>query len=78
MRLPRVLEVSGSIPGRESSICGVHLHRASGVHAYCTGLQRVGVTASQVDLQSLMPLSVASCGRLQLGAAHRATSVALL
>ena len=36
-----------------------------------------GVT-SQLDLQSLTPLSVAGCGRLQLGVAHQATSVALL
>ena len=37
-----------------------------------------GVTASQLDLPSLTPLSVAGCGRLQLGAAHWATSVTLL
>ena len=29
-----------------------------------------GVTASQLDLPSLTPLSVAGCGRLQLEAAH--------
>ena len=39
---------------------------------------RVGLTASRLDLPSLMPLSVAGCGRLQLGVAHWATSVALL
>ena len=33
-----------------------------------------GVT-SQLDLPSLTPLSVASCGRLQLGVIHWATSV---
>ena len=31
-------------------------------------LWRVGITASQLDLPSLTPLSVAGCGRLQLGA----------
>ena len=39
---------------------------------------RVGVTASQLDLPSLTPLSVAGCGRLQLGVDHLATSAALL
>ena len=33
---------------------------------------------SQLDLPSLMPLSVAGFDRLQLGAMHWATSVALL
>ena len=40
-----------------------------------TALCGVGETASQFDRPSLMPLSVASCGRLQLGAQHYATSV---
>ena len=34
--------------------------------------------ASQLDLQSLIPLSIAGCGRLQVGVAYWATSVALL
>ena len=46
--------------------------------SWCTALRRVGVTASKVDLPSLMPLAVAVCGRLQLGIPHWATSVALL
>ena len=33
----------------------------------------VGVTASQLNLPSLTSLSVAGCGRLQLGAVHWAT-----
>ena len=37
-----------------------------------------GVTASQWDLLSLTLLFVTGCGRLQLGAAHWATSVLLL
>ena len=41
----------------------------------CEGL---GVTASQLDLPSLAPLSVGSCGRLQPEAAHWATWVTLL
>ena len=34
-----------------------------------------GGATSQLDLPSLTPLSVAGCGRLQLGAPHWATSV---
>ena len=37
-----------------------------------------GSTVSELDLPSLTPLSVAGCGRLQLGVPHWATSVALL
>ena len=37
-----------------------------------------GVTANQLDLPSLTPVSVAGCGRLQLKAAHWATWVTLL
>ena len=58
-------------------ICGPYLHRASGAQGVlpCEGW---GVTASQMDLPSLTPFSVAGCDRLQLEAAHWATSVALL
>ena len=51
-------------------ICGPHLHRT------IRGAQRL--TASQLDLPSLTPLSVVGCGILQLGAPQLATSVALL
>ena len=34
-----------------------------------------GGATSQLDLRSLTPLSVAGCGRLQLGAPHWASSV---
>ena len=58
-------------------ICGLHLHRASEAHGVlpCEGW---GLTASQLDPPSLTTLSVAGCGRLQLGAAYSTTSVALL
>ena len=60
------------------AICHPYLHRAilgaQGV-LLCVGW---GVTANQLDLPSLTPLSVASCGLLQLGPPHWATSVALL
>ena len=36
---------------------------------------RVGGATSQLDLPSLTPLSVAGCGRLQLGVPHWATSI---
>ena len=36
---------------------------------------RVGGATSQLDLPSLSPLSVAGCGRLQLGVPHWLTSV---
>ena len=39
---------------------------------------RVGGATSQLNLPSLTPLSVAGCGRLQLGIPHWATSVDLL
>ena len=39
---------------------------------------RVELTASQLDLPSLTSLSVAGCGRLYVGVANLATSVALL
>ena len=44
--------------------------RSSGVSAHEGG----GAT-NQLDLPSLTPLSVAGCGRLQLGVPHWATSV---
>ena len=40
--------------------------------------KKLGVTASQLGLPSLTPLSVASRARLQLGVANWATSVVLL
>ena len=39
---------------------------------------RVGVTASQFDIPSVTPLSVAGGGRLQRGVAHWDTLAALL
>ena len=54
------------------------LHRAiRGAHVVlpCVGWE---VTAGQLDLPSLTPLSRAGGGRLQLGVSHLATSVALL
>ena len=36
---------------------------------------RVGGATSQLDLQSLTPLSITGCGRLQLGVPYWATSV---
>ena len=36
---------------------------------------RVGSVLSQLDLQSVTPLSIAGCGRCSFGAPHWATSV---
>ena len=44
---------------------------------YCS-VKGGGVTASQFDQPSLIPLSVAGCGRPQLGVTHWAASVSLL
>ena len=77
MRLPRVLDVPLSITCRVTQICGAHMHRAS----FAQGIRLCnvwGAPASQLDIPSLTPLSVTSCGRLQLSAAHWAISVALL
>ena len=43
-------------------------------HRDCTA-HKGGCATSQLDLPSLPPLSVAGCGRLQLGVPHWATSV---
>ena len=67
-----------SLPAASLAIYRPHLYRA------IRGAQGVlpwvgwGVTASQLDLPSLTLLSLAGCARLQLGATHWATSVALL
>ena len=52
----------------------VHRFRnALGAHGVLP--KRVGDATSQLDLRFLTPLSVAGCGRLQLGVPHYATSV---
>ena len=68
-------KISGSSPGLTER--DLYVLCASGVQEVlpCEGR---GVTASQLDLASLTPLSVAGCGRLQLVAAHWATWVTLL
>ena len=69
------VKFSGSSPGlAERDLYVLCTRGAQGVLP-CEG--RV-VTASQLDLPSLTPLSVAGCGRLQLEAAHWATWVTLL
>ena len=76
MRLPGIPVGLCSRLGCCSSlvICSPHLHSA------IPGAQevlpmRVGGVTSQLDLPSLTPLSVASCGRLQLGVPDWAKSV---
>ena len=67
---------SDLIPHTPVLICSAHLHVQLALRGYCpvTG----GGTTSQLDLPSVTPLSIAGCGRLQLGAANWATSVVLL
>ena len=79
LRWPRVQKEPGSpLPYCTIVNCGSHLHRASGGQGILLS-KWMGVTANQMDRpsQTLMPLSVAGYGRLQLGAAHSYTSVAL-
>ena len=70
--------VRTSLGAASLAICSPHLHSA------IRGAQEVpssvgwGVTQSQLNLPSLETLSVADCGRLQMGAPHWVTSVALL
>ena len=62
------------LPAVTLLLCGAHLHCACGAQGVlpCNGWR---VTASQLDLPSLTPLSVAGCSRLQLGFASSGTSV---
>ena len=75
MRWPSVPKVPESNPLITLLIC-IARFRVQVVLRGCSPV--CGVTASQLYLPSLTPLSIAGCGRLQLGAAHWATSVALL
>ena len=69
------VEISGSSPGlTERDLYVLCTRGAQGVLP-CEGW---GVTASQLDLPPLTPLSVAGCGRLQLEAVRWATWVTLL
>ena len=63
--MPRMLNDSGSIPDRGFK----NTYSASGVQEVliCEGR---GLTANQLDLLSLTPLSVAGSGRPQLGVDH--------
>ena len=60
MSWPCVSKVPGSILLSTLLICSMHLQVA--FSGYCS------VIASQLDLLSLMPLSIAGCGRLQSAA----------
>ena len=73
--------VRASMAGENLVVYNSHLHRA-----ICGALEvlpcvECGVTVSQLNLPSLTPLSVASCGLLQLGGPHlsiTSSNVALL
>ena len=66
------VQFAGSIPGRGR----LDLYRTRDTQGVLP--IRVGGATSQLDLPSLMPVSVAGCDRLQLGVPHWATSLALL
>ena len=57
------------IPLASLLICGAHLHVQVALGRYCP-VKSLGKSASQLDLPSRRPFSVAGCGRLQLGSAH--------
>ena len=70
-------EVARSSARQNRGCTDIYVLCASGAQGLllCEGW---GVIANQLDLPSLTPLSVADCGRLQVGAAYWATSVTLL
>ena len=70
-------EDAHSNPVQNRGCSNLYVLCASGAQGVfpCEGWE---VTASRLDLPSLTTLSVAGYGRLQLGAAHWATSVTLL
>ena len=78
-RLARVLEVPDSILGGDTQICcGNFTMQLNGAQEQSTACKARDGTASQFDLPSLTPVSVDVCGRVQQGAPHEATSVALV
>ena len=68
--------VRAPVAAASLAICRQRSHREiSGAQGVLP--MRVGDAACQLDLPSLKPLSVAGCGRLQLGVPHWATSISL-
>ena len=55
-----------SVPKDRNLICTARLHLLVALW----GTSLLGVTASQLDLLAVMPVSIAGCGRLRLEAAH--------
>ena len=70
-------KVARSNPGCDWVAPIYTMHKA--IRGYCQLVlpMRVGGATSQLDLTSLTPLSVAGCGRLQLGVPHWATLVTI-
>ena len=67
--------VRAPVAAASLEICWPRLHRAvRGAHGVLQTHDGGGAT-SQLNLPSLTPLSVADCGRLQLGVPYWATSV---
>ena len=74
MRWPGIPKVDCSRPTRCSKSCD--LYQGSGDQGYC--LVKGGGNAESIESTVSDAIAVAGCGQLQLGAAHWATSVALL
>ena len=73
LAFPRT-HVRAPVAAASLAICRLRLHRAiRGAQGVLS--MRVGDATSQLDLPSLTLLSVAGCGRLQLGIPHWTTSV---
>ena len=72
--VPQMSELSLRFPAEAVLICTleVGLRGVKGVNSPVKGW---GINASQLDLQSLTPLPVAGCGRLQPRVVNCATSV---
>ena len=68
------MRVRASVAAVSYAICRQRLHSAI-LGAQGVLPMRVRGATSQLDLPPLTPLSVAGCGRLQLGVPHWATSV---
>ena len=73
MWLPRMLKVA-TLHVRILAVAELHRFILCTRHPGGTAMW-VGGATSQLNLPSLMPLSIAGCGQLQLGVPHWATSV---
>ena len=83
MRWSNVIKVTGSIPLTALLICTLRARTLEYSRLTCASdaqgvlpCKRWWVTASQLNVPSLTPLSAVDCGRQELEATHRVSSVA--